>query len=176
MILLLIGLLFVIGLGYYFVYVPSQRTADRQRFLDAEAEIEKIFSEHIEPVAQPNEVVRDRSCDYASGQKYSQGDLSCSVSFLGLFEFQDSPELIQSYKRISEQFGSNIRRPGQSDISTEKIQDISSTDDIGGYQVISIDDESCSVGYTYNELSSILEVLISCTSPAITEHFPLESS
>ncbi|CAN5661287.1 hypothetical protein BH23PAT2_BH23PAT2_05880 [soil metagenome] len=165
----------VLGIGYFLILDPYLDNRDKQKFLDAQAFIEETYQEKILPIAEPDEVTRVESCRYSS-VKYSQGDLSCSVSRKLRYLETSDDEIISYISIFSEKFTDSLR--SSRDNSPVDLGDISITDlDYRLFQRLESPEIPCSISYIKpreNMDRSTFFVEISCSKSARAEHFTVE--
>jgi len=183
----LVGLIIVIGIGVYVgVYRPYSVGQDKERFLQAQASLEELYSQIEAKIGKPDEIKRDQSCDRAN-LKSSQGPLLCDVGISMWYKNRDVHQS-NSLMRSSISLNSTEIRIGSG--SAEGKAFVSAEIKRGlqvFYQSInSFSGLSCAIGYRYPTTPSLeeqfnskydenFEIHISCGGPAKAEHFPLKN-
>lgn len=162
-----------ITLSYIFVFIPYQQEVERQEFIDAEAKLEQVYEEKIATVMQPDSVERDRFCRYSS-RKSAEGDLTCTVLISAEVDINEPLGANKILETITDQFNSNLRTE-TGGVFSESDYVSGENDSLYAYQDIGDSgDILCSVDYSFGRTSdSSFHTTLSCTKPAMTEHFSL---
>lgn len=171
-------------LGWFLVVNPALNQRDKDRFLQAEVQLEQILEEKIRPAAEPDLVERERSCRYAS-RKYTDGPLSCTVTIHLAYIDASSEKSVDIIELISQKINSALRD------GLSEVEDISAYEELDYFRlsqkINSIDGLSCSVGFTHpitlSSESLVFEGVsnddaglytsLNCSDSARAEHFPV---
>jgi len=89
----------VVLVGGFFWYKDYSVRADKERFEQAQASIDKLYAGIVAKVGEPNNYDRNQSCGRPN-QKFNEGPLSCSVGVDFVYEVLDSSEALILFKKI----------------------------------------------------------------------------
>jgi|AntRauTorcE11897_2_1112592.scaffolds.fasta_scaffold41776_2 hypothetical protein len=184
-VLVAIAGMLLLGVAWFLVINPLLNQRDKDRFLQAQAELEQIFVEKIQPVAEPDLVEREQSCRYLS-RKYSEGPLNCMLS------------IHLAYVDIGSKDSVNLVGSISGTVDQSLMEGSTQVDDLGSYhdqdvfrfsqKINSVVDFSCSIGYihpiTLGGESLVFEgvssddeglyVSMTCLRQSRAEHFPVQ--
>ena len=175
-----------IGLvGFFGIYRPVSVYLDKQRFLQAEKEIEKVAEQIQAKIGPANQVKKDNYCRYAS-RKFERGPRSCVVQLHFLYENHSLEEINGLLDGASSIFGTkpyddigrnttgkfvpiDDQNRGEQDLSQE-LSDISG---LGcGVQYFYPAKASYQATFDSNYQNS-LKITAWCSDGAKAEHFPV---
>ena len=164
----------VLGIGYFLILDPYLDNRDKQKFLDAQAFIEQTFEEKVLPVAEPSEVTRIEHCGY-SGQKYSRGNLSCTISITAGYARINYEGSLNLTEKLAMEFDQPVQLSNTND--SINVSNLKNNTDRTGYTLYQSINEAaapCSISYQFSSRSNItnnLSVTLNCSESARAEHF-----
>lgn len=167
------------------VYYPTSIYLDKQKFVKAEAEIDKLSQQIQSKIGKADQVVKDNSCGYAS-KKFGRGQRGCSVRIDHVYYNKSTPEATDLMNSLS---GSYIGEPyNYFDNGDGKFGEPSKTikEESFSQEMSTMTSLSCSVYYVYrlagehadvpstqsSENSFVVSLI--CSGNAKAEHFPVK--
>ena len=184
----LFGLVVVTMLAAYVgIYRPLTIREDKERFVEAQASLEELYTQIEGKIGKPDQVKREQSCTYAS-RKLEKGPLGCGVGIYLLYENKNSQVANELMQKSIVILGSKVfERLGRMGLTS-----FMPVEQLNGPQSFSqeyktFSEISCRATYLYplfptylsdafkTTLQENFEVDLTCGGSAKAEHFPLKN-
>lgn len=163
--------------GFFGWYRPHQIKQEKQGFLDAQANIEQLYTQIEAKIGKPTQIKRVDYCHYQS-QEFGRGDRSCSVGIYAFYKNVDTDRANSLMQSSASVVGTPIR-----DSLNEGSSEFTATNNKTQvfYENYSSTMPACSLGYYYPfkfydpdvTTTKDLRIELSCSSDAQSEYYPV---
>lgn len=170
--------------GYALIIRPLQIRQQKQNFDKAEASLDTLAAQIQQTIGKADQTKKEKSCDRAN-LLTEKGPLGCDVSFYLLYEDKNASQSTDLMKHTSSIVSTSPLDLLGKPVNAFVPKDVRGGDQTVDQDAINVAGLSCGVQYIYPVTTKLgqpfkpqvpenLEIVISCSGPAMKEFFPLK--